>query len=108
MIPWRRRQDKGHAEPSEARSSDPDRGVLLGPRVISGSSGAETRMDHMVIGDNVNVAFRLESNAGTEEVLISEGVYGRIRGIVVALERDPIFVKNRVKPVQPCSVRLRA
>ncbi|MBI2267143.1 MAG: response regulator [Armatimonadetes bacterium] len=74
--------------------------------VISGNIGAETRMDYTVIGDNVNVASRLESNARTGEVFIADSVYQRVKNFVKAVKFEPIPVKNRVQPVQPYSVTL--
>lgn len=75
--------------------------------VISGSIGAETRMDYTVIGDNVNVASRLESNARAGEVMISESVYEQVKDHVQATRLQPIQVKNRVLPVQPYSIAVR-
>ena len=73
-------------------------GVNTG-EVISGSIGSATRMDYTVVGDTVNVASRLESNGRPGGVLISDTVYQNVAGIVEAEELEPIYVKNRVKPV---------
>ncbi len=74
-------------------------GVNTG-QVISGSIGASTRMDYTVVGDTVNVASRLESNGKPGAVLISQSSYVNIEGLVEAVKLEPIFVKNRVQPVQ--------
>ena len=68
--------------------------------VISGSIGAETRMDYTVIGNTVNVASRLESNGQPGTVLISDNVYQEVKGSIQAVKLEPIHVKNRVQPVQ--------
>jgi len=80
-------------------------GVNLG-NVISGSIGAEKRMDYTVVGDPVNVASRLESNSRAGEVLISDSVYQRVHGEIPAEKLKPLYVKNRTQPVQPYSIRV--
>ena len=74
-------------------------GVNTG-QVISGSIGASTWMDYTVVGDTVNVASRLESNGKPGAVLISQSSYVKIEDLVEAVKLEPIFVKNRVQPVQ--------
>ena len=68
--------------------------------VVSGSIGADTRMDYTVVGDTVNVASRLESNGKPGGVLISDTAYAPIKGEIEAQELDPIHVKNRTEPVK--------
>lgn len=53
-------------------------GVNCGEAVI-GNIGCEFRMDYTAIGDTVNTASRLESNAKAGQILISEAVYSQIK-----------------------------
>lgn len=72
--------------------------------MIAGNVGSETRMDYTVIGDNVNVASRIESSGVGGEIHISEATYACVRDFIQAIRLDPIHVKNRVQPVQIYSV----
>ena len=69
-------------------------------QVISGSIGADTRMDYTVVGDTVNVASRPESNGKPGGVLMSNATYEPVKGEVEAERLEPITVKNRAEPVQ--------
>lgn len=53
-------------------------GVNCGEAVV-GNIGCEFRMDYTAIGDTVNTAARLESNAKAGQILISEAVYQAVR-----------------------------
>jgi class 3 adenylate cyclase len=68
--------------------------------------GSQTRMDYTVIGDNVNVTSRIESNARAGEVYVSESTYLEVKDHIEASRLDPIKVKNRVQPVQVYAVRM--
>jgi len=72
--------------------------------MVAGNIGSETRMDYTVIGDNVNLASRIEANGGGGEVHVSEAVYRRVVDHVTARALGSISVKNRVQPVQIYSV----
>ncbi len=74
--------------------------------MVAGNIGSETRMDYTVIGDNVNVASRIESNAVGGQVHLSESTYLLIQGEIEADRLEPIRVKNRVQPVQVYAIRL--
>src|SRR5262249_448134 len=47
--------------------------------VIAGNIGSERRMDYTLIGNEVNVAQRFESNAGPGQVLITGSTYEHVK-----------------------------
>ena len=53
-------------------------GVNCGDAVV-GNIGCEFRMDYTAIGDTVNTAARLESNAKRGQILISQEVYDNVK-----------------------------
>ncbi|MDO4799550.1 MAG: adenylate/guanylate cyclase domain-containing protein, partial [Bacillota bacterium] len=53
-------------------------GIHCGPAIV-GNIGASFRLDYTAIGDTVNTAARLESNAKAGQILISQAVYDRVR-----------------------------
>ena len=80
-------------------------GVNTG-EVVSGNIGSETRMDYTVVGDNVNVASRLESVSRAGEVCISESTYRDVEGFIAATKLEPVYVKNRMQPVHVYTVQV--
>lgn len=58
-------------------------GVHCGKAVV-GNIGPKIRMDYTAIGDTVNTAARLESNAKPKQILISKDVYDKLEGRIVA------------------------
>lgn len=68
--------------------------------VTVGYIGSERRSEYTAIGDAVNTASRLESNAKGGEILISEAT-AKAGGSHYRLNaREPIMVKNREQPVR--------
>ena len=69
-------------------------GVNCGPAVV-GNIGCEFRMDYTAIGDTVNTAARLESNAKRGQILISSDVYEAVKDRIEATEIGVIPLKGK-------------
>ncbi|MEJ2726866.1 MAG: adenylate/guanylate cyclase domain-containing protein, partial [Deltaproteobacteria bacterium] len=64
-----------------------------------GSIGSDTHKDYTVLGNQVNVASRLESLAQPGQILISQRTYSRVKDMVEAEEVGEIRVKGLSHPV---------
>lgn len=69
-------------------------GINCGPAVV-GNIGCDFRMDYTAIGDTVNTAARLESNAPKGTVYISAEVYERLKGRINVKEVGKISLKGK-------------
>ena len=74
-------------------------GINTGDAVV-GNIGSVNRMDYTAIGDAVNLAARLESNAKAGQVLVSETVYQEVAGRLPLEPMGEITVKGKSQPIK--------
>jgi adenylate cyclase len=79
-------------------------GLHTGEATI-GYIGSDKRSEYTAIGDTVNLAARLESNAGGGQVLMSEATAAASGNLIPVNQLEPLTVKNRVQPVNVLEVR---
>lgn len=79
-------------------------GLHTGEATI-GYIGSNKRSEYTAIGDTVNLASRLESNATGGQILMSEATAAASGNLIPVNVRDPLTVKNRTQPVNVLEVR---
>lgn len=72
--------------------------------VIAGNLGSERRADYTVIGNEVNVAQRFESNAGPGQILITGSTYERVKEAVEVRELGHLRVTGKQEGVMAYDV----
>jgi class 3 adenylate cyclase len=73
-------------------------GVFTGPAIL-GSIGPETRRDYTVIGDSVNIAARLCSEAARGEVICDAATLGQVGSTQRFGPEEEAHVRGREKPI---------
>lgn len=74
-------------------------GINCGPAVV-GNIGCECRMDYTAIGDTVNTASRLESNAKAGQILISSKVYEAVKDFVKVRPMGNLTLKGKSNTIE--------
>lgn len=99
MVYLRRRWDEaGISKPLHIRI-----GINTGFCTV-GNFGSDDRLDYTIIGGQVNLASRLESQSEPDQILISQETYTLIRDDISCEKKDEIIVKGIAYPVQTYQV----
>ena len=69
-----------------------------------GNFGSNERMDYTIIGGEVNLAARLETQADPDGILISYETYAHVKDIVEVEERPSLVAKGISRDVRPFAV----
>ena len=87
---WR---DRGLEHPFRIRM-----GISTGFCTV-GNFGSQDRMDYTIIGNEVNLAERLQSSAEPGSILIAHETNALVHDIVLTEEQPPLTVKGFVRPI---------
>ncbi len=72
--------------------------------VVVGNMGTRKKLAYTVLGSDVNLANRLESNAPVEGIMISRRTYELIKDIIPTLPHEPVLVKGLDTPIEVYTV----
>lgn len=74
-------------------------GLHIGEGVV-GHIGSKTRMEYTVVGSPVNIAYRIQENAGAGEILVSDQLLKRCEGHFFRISRsETLQMKGVKKPI---------
>ena len=69
-----------------------------------GNFGSRDRMDYTIIGNEVNLAARLESAAEPGSILLAHETNALVQDIVLTEEQPSMTVKGFIKPIHPFKI----
>ncbi len=72
--------------------------------VVVGNMGTRKKLAYTVLGSDVNLANRLESNAPVEGIMISKRTYELIKGQIPTEPHEPVLVKGLDTPIEVYTV----
>ena len=98
QVAW---QNQGFADPFQVRI-----GLNTGYCNV-GNFGSDQRLTYTIIGGEVNIAQRLESNADLNGILMSYETYAHAQDLVEVEERDTIKMKGINREIKIFSVKKR-
>jgi PAS domain S-box-containing protein len=90
--------DRGMEHPFQLRI-----GINTGYCTV-GNFGSEDRMDYTIVGNEVNLAARLQTHAELGGILVANETYSLVKDVIQAEEQSPITVKGFARPVRTFSV----
>lgn len=74
-------------------------GVNTGEAMVGNIGSRERIQTYTAIGDAVNVAARVQSNASDNNILLNHPTFARVRQLVQVTKLPPLMVKNKTDPL---------
>lgn len=79
-------------------------GINSGHVILGDVGSYHYRRDFTLIGDNVNIAQRLESMADIDSILVSQATYDLVRDKVIACDQQTLHLKNKAKMIEAFTI----
>ncbi|MEE9149995.1 MAG: adenylate/guanylate cyclase domain-containing protein [Candidatus Tectomicrobia bacterium] len=72
---------------------------------VAGNVGSKDKIEFTLIGDNINLAARIENLAGRYQVLVAKSTWQHIRHLVFSVQLPEVIVKGKSRPITVYSIR---